>query len=64
MLQNLAPFMEGIAGKSARDDVKLGAELAGHVNTLEASLGLDWRLQQRLLLAMPALSQVAQSNST
>ena len=59
LLHNLAAFMEGIAGKSARDDAKLGAELAGHMVSLEASLGLDWRAQQSLLLTMPALSQVA-----
>ena len=35
MLQNLAAFVEGIAGKSARDDV----ELAAHVTSLDASLG-------------------------
>ena len=59
LLHNLAAFMEGIAGRSARDDAKLSAELAGHVASLEASLGLDWRAQQSLLLAIPALSQVA-----
>ena len=58
MLQSLPTFMEGIAGKSARDDAKLGVELAGHIISLEASLGLDWRAQQSLLLAMPALAQV------
>ena len=58
MLRSLPTFMDGVAGKSARDDAKLGAELAGHIVSLEASLGLDWRAQQSLLLAMPALSQV------
>jgi len=38
-LPNLAVSMEGIAGKSARDDAKLGAELAGHVTSLEEYLG-------------------------
>ena len=37
-LQNLVRIMEGIAEKSARDDAKLGAGLAGHVS-LEESLG-------------------------
>ena len=58
MLGNLAAFVEGIAGKSARDDVKLGAELAAQVASLEASLGLDWRSQQSLLLAISPLAQV------
>lgn len=62
MLLGLAAFMEGIAGKSARDDVKLGAELIGHIVSLEASLGLDWRAQQSLLLAIPALTQVPPSH--
>lgn len=59
LLRGLAVFVEGIAGKSAREDAKLGADLAGHVVTVEASLGLDWRLQQSLLLALPPLSQVS-----
>jgi hypothetical protein len=58
MLGNLAAFVEGIAGKSARDDAKLGAELAAQVTSLEASLGLDWRSQHSLLLAIPPLAQV------
>ena len=57
-LGNLAAFVEGIAGKSARDDAKLGAELAAHVASLEASLGLDWRSQHSLLLTIPPLAQV------
>ena len=62
MLRSLAAFMAGIAGMSARDDAKLGAELASHIVSLEASLGLDWRAHQGLLLAVPALTQVALSH--
>ena len=58
MLGNLAAFVEGIAGKSAKDDAKLGAELAAQVASLEASLGFDWRSQHSLLLAIPPLAQV------
>jgi hypothetical protein len=58
MLSNMAAFVEGIAGKSARDDAKLGAELAAQLESLEATLGLDWRSQQGLLLAIPPLAQV------
>ncbi len=38
-LRNLAVSIEGIAGKSAKDDAKLGAKLAGHVTSLEEYLG-------------------------
>ena len=41
MLRSLAPFLDGIAGKSARDDAKLGAELAGQLVSMKATIGMD-----------------------
>ena len=58
LLRHLSLILDGFAGKSAREDAKLGDDLAAHVARLEASLGLDWRLQHSLLMAIPAMAQV------
>ena len=58
LLRHLWLFLDGFAGRTAREDSKLGDDLAAHVSKLEASLGLEWRLQQSLLMAIPAMAQV------
>lgn len=37
---------------------RAGAELAAALAALDGCLGLDWRSQENLLLAFPALAQV------
>ena len=58
LLRHLSVTLDGFAGKIAREDAKLGDDLAAHVAKLEMSLGLEWRLQQSLLRAVPAMAQV------
>ena len=58
LLRHLSLILDGFAGKHAREDVKLGDDLAAHVAKLEMSLGLEWRLQHSLLMAIPAMTQV------
>lgn len=58
LLRHLSVILDGFAGKHAREDAKLGDDLAAHVAKLEVSLGLEWRLQHSLLMAIPAMAQV------
>ena len=58
LLRHLSVILGGFAGKNAREDAKLGDDLAANVAKLEMSLGLDWRLQHSLLMAVPAMAQV------
>ncbi|CAL8461878.1 g1409 [Coccomyxa elongata] len=46
------------AALEAGGDVRAGSELANALVALDASLGLDWRSQQSMLLSFPALSQI------
>ena len=58
LLRHLSVSLDGFAGKHAREDAKLGDDLAAHVAKLEMSLGLEWRLQHSLLMAIPTMAQV------
>ena len=58
LLRHLSVILGGFAGKNAREDAKLGDDLTANVAKLEMSLGLDWRLQHSLLMAIPAMAQV------
>ena len=58
LLRHLSVILGCFAGKNAREDAKLGDDLAANVAKLEMSLGLDWRLQHSLLMAIPAMAQV------
>ena len=57
-VRQLPGTLELFAVPGCADDARAGAELAQALASLDASLGLDWRSQEAMLLSFPALTQV------
>ncbi len=57
-MRQLPGTLELFAAPGGADDARAGAELAQALVSLDASLGLDWRSQEAMLLSFPALAQV------
>lgn len=52
-----------IMPNGAAVDARAGSDLAQALVNLHSGLGLDWRCQENLMLALPALAQVAMPES-
>ncbi|KAK9909175.1 hypothetical protein WJX75_008292 [Coccomyxa subellipsoidea] len=57
-VRQLPGTLELFAVPGGPDDARAGAELAQALVSLDASLGLDWRSQEAMLLSFPALAQI------